>query len=139
MVESGVDRVVFATLLENGVQITKDISLQSGKYYFDVAITLQNTTDSEMLASYSITAANGLYPEVDKISGLASIAGIDVGKGKTKIAHTDVKDMPYENESVGITMVGATNKYFAVVLKPALNNKIATVTSESVKKPGPFL
>ena len=49
VVESGVDRVVFATLLENGIQITKDISLQSGKYYFDVAITLQNTTDSEIL------------------------------------------------------------------------------------------
>ena len=138
VVESGVDRVVFTTHLENGIQITKDISLQSGKYYFNVAITLQNTTDSEILASYSITAANGLYPEVDKISGLASIAGIDVGKGKTKIAHTDVKHMPYKNESVGITMAGATNKYFAVVLKPSLNNRIASVTSESVKNPDIF-
>ena len=138
VVESGVDRVVFATLLENGIQITKDISLQSGKYYFDVAITLQNTTDSEILASYSITVANGLYPEIDKITGLASIAGIDVGKGKTKIAHTDVKDMPYKNESVGITMAGATNKYFAAVLKPSVNNRIAAVTSESVKNPDPF-
>ncbi|MDP6433387.1 MAG: membrane protein insertase YidC [Candidatus Scalindua sp.] len=138
VVESGVDRVVFATLLENGIQITKDISLQSGKYYFDVAITLQNTTDSEILASYSITVANGLYPEIDKITGLASIAGIDVGKGKTKIAHTDVKDMPYKNESVGITMAGATNKYFAAVLKPSVNNRIAAVTSEPVKNPDPF-
>ncbi|HJO48657.1 MAG TPA: membrane protein insertase YidC, partial [Candidatus Scalindua sp.] len=138
VVESGPDRVVFTTLLENGIQITKDISLQSGKYYFDVAITLQNTTDSEILASYSITVANGLYPEIDKITGLASIAGIDVGKGKTKIAHTDVKDMPYKNESVGITMAGATNKYFAAVLKPSVNNRIAAVTSESVKNPDPF-
>ena len=138
VVESGSDKVVFATLLENGIQITKDISLQSGKYYFDVAITLQNTTDSEILASYSITVANGLYPEIDKITGLASIAGIDVGKGKTKLAHTDVKDMPYKNESVGITMAGATNKYFAAVLKPSVNNRIAAVTSESVKNPDPF-
>lgn len=138
VVESGADRVVFTTLLENGIQITKDISLQSGKYYFDVAITLRNTTDSEIRASYSITAANGLYPEVDKISGLASIAGIDVGKGKTKIAHTDVRDMPYKNESVGITFAGATNKYFAAVLKPSVNNRIAAITSESVKNPDPF-
>ncbi len=138
VVESGSDKVVFATLLENGIQITKDISLQSGKYYFDVAITLQNTTDFEILASYSITVANGLYPEIDKITGLASIAGIDVGKGKTKLAHTDVKDMPYKNESVGITMAGATNKYFAAVLKPSVNNRIAAVTSESVKNPDPF-
>jgi YidC/Oxa1 family membrane protein insertase len=72
------------------------------------------------------------------MTGVASIAGIDVGKGKTKIAHTDVKDMPYKNESVGITMAGATNKYFAAVLKPSVNNRIAAVTSESVKNPDPF-
>ncbi|MFQ5687452.1 MAG: membrane protein insertase YidC [Candidatus Scalindua sp.] len=138
VVESGADRVVFTTFLENGIQITKDISLQSGKYYFDVAITLQNTTDSEVLASYSITAANGLYPEVDKISGLASITGIDVGKGKTKIAHTDVKDMPYKNESVGITLAGATNKYFAAVLRASTSNRISTTTTGLVENPDPL-
>jgi YidC/Oxa1 family membrane protein insertase len=138
VVESASDRVVFTTLLENGIQITKDISLKSGKYYFDVAITLQNTTDSEILASYSITASNGIYPEADKISGLASIAGVDVGKGKTKIVHTAVKDMPYKNESVGISLAGATNKYFAVVLKSSLNNMIATITSELVENSSPL-
>ncbi|OHC02132.1 MAG: hypothetical protein A3H23_03095 [Planctomycetes bacterium RIFCSPLOWO2_12_FULL_40_19] len=137
MVERASDRVAFTTLLENGIQITKDISLKSGKYYFDVAITLQNTTDSEVLASYSITASNGIYPEADKISGLASIAGVDVGKGKTKIVHTAVKDMPYKNESVGISLAGSTNKYFAVVLKSSTNNRIATTTTESVENTDP--
>lgn len=137
VVERASDRVAFTTLLENGIQITKDISLKSGKYYFDVAITLQNTTDSEVLASYSITASNGIYPEADKISGLASIAGVDVGKGKTKIVHTAVKDMPYKNESVGISLAGSTNKYFAVVLKSSTNNRIATTTTESVENTDP--
>lgn len=138
VVKRGADRVVFTTLLENGVQITKDISLKSGKYYFDVAITLQNTTDSEILTSYSITASNGIYPEADKISGLASISGVDVGKGKTKIVHTDVKDMPYKNESEGISLAGSTNKYFAVVLKSSISNRIATTTTESVKNTDPL-
>ncbi|MBT7212170.1 MAG: membrane protein insertase YidC, partial [Candidatus Scalindua sp.] len=81
VVEKGPDRVVFAVLLENGIQITKEISLKSGNYYFDVAVTIQNTTDSDINASYTITAANGVYPEVSKTSSLASIVGIDVGKG----------------------------------------------------------
>ncbi len=138
VVQSGAGRVVFTTLLENGIQIKKDISLQNGKYYFDVAITLQNTTDSEILASYSITAANGIYPEVDSYVGLASISGIDVGNGKTKIVHTAVKDMPYKNESVGISLAGSVNKYFAVVLSPSSGNRMATATSELVENPDPL-
>ncbi len=138
VIEKGPDRVVFAALLENGIQITKDISLKSGNYYFDVAVTLQNTTESEIRASYSITASNGIYPEINKASGLASIVGIDVGKGgkaKTKIVHTDIKNMPYKNESVGITLAGSTNKYFAVALEPLAGCRVAAVTSESINNP----
>ncbi|GAX60110.1 preprotein translocase subunit YidC [Candidatus Scalindua japonica] len=137
VIEKGPDKVVFAALLENGIQITKEISLKSGNYYFDVAISLQNTTDSEIRTSYSITAANGIYPEVNKTSGLSSIVGIDVGKGKTKIAHTDIKDMPYKNESVGITLAGSTNKYFAVALKPQAGCRMTVATSELIDNPDP--
>ena len=119
--------------LENGIQIKKEISLNSGNYYFDVAITLQNTTDSEIAASYSITAANGIYPEISKTASLASIVGIDTGHDKTKIVRTNVGKMPYKNESVGITMAGSTNKYFAAILEPSTNNRIASVTAESFK------
>ena len=138
VIEKGPDRVVFAALLENGIQITKEISLKSGNYYFDVAVTLQNTTDSEIRASYSITAANGIYPEISKTSSLASIVGIDVGKGgktKTKIVHTEIKKMPYENESVGIKFAGSTNKYFAVALKPLAGCRIAAATAEPFNNP----
>jgi YidC/Oxa1 family membrane protein insertase len=138
VIEKGPDRVVFAALLENGIQITKEISLKSGNYYFDVAVTLQNTTDSEIRASYSITAANGIYPEISKTSGLASIVGIDVGKGgktKTKIVHTEIKKMPYENESVGIEFAGSTNKYFTVVLKPLAGCRIVAATAEPFNNP----
>ncbi len=138
VIEKGPDRVVFAALLENGIQIIKEISLKSGNYYFDVAVTLQNTTDSEIRASYSITAANGIYPEVSKTSRLASIVGIDVGKGgktKTKIVHTEIKKMPYENESVGIKFAGSTNKYFAVALKPLAGCRIAAATAEPFNNP----
>lgn len=138
VIEKGPDKVVFAALLENGIQITKEISLKSGNYYFDVAITLQNTTESDIRASYSITASNGIYPEVSKTSSLASIVGIDVGKGgkvKTKIAHTVLKDMPYKNESVGIEFAGSTNKYFTVVLKPLPGCRVVAATAESFNNP----
>jgi len=138
VIEKGPGRVVFVTQLENGIQIKKEISLSSGNYYFDVAITLQNTTDSEIAASYSITAANGIYPEISKTASLASIVGIDVGHDKTKIVRTNVGKMPYKNESVGITMAGSTNKYFAVILEPSKNNRIAAVTAESFKSQDPL-
>ncbi len=137
VVERRSDRVVFAALLENGIQITKEVSLKSGNYYFDVAVTLQNTTDSEIRTSYSITASNGIYPEVTKTSRLASIVGVDVGKGKTKIAHTEIKDMPYNNESVGIVLAGSTNKYFAVALKPLAGCRIVAATAEPFNNPDP--
>ncbi|MFQ5787696.1 MAG: membrane protein insertase YidC [Thermodesulfobacteriota bacterium] len=108
-----------------------------GNYYFDVVITLQNSTESEIRTSYSITAVNGIYPEINKASRLASIVGIDVGKGKTKITHTDIKDMPYKNESVGITLAGSVNRYFAVALKPIAGCRIASVASESFNNPEP--
>ena len=138
LVEKSPDRVVFAALLENGIQITKDISLKSGNYYSDVVITLQNTTDADIRASYTITAANGVYPEVSKTSSLASIVGIDVGKGgkaKTKIVHTEVKNMPYKNESVGIELAGTTNKYFAVALEPLAGCRVVAATAESFDNP----
>ncbi len=138
VVEKGPGRVVFVAQLENGIQIKKEISLKSGNYYFDVAITLQNTTDSEIAASYSITAADGIYPEISKTAGLASIVGIDVGHDKTKIVRTDIRKMPYGNESVGITLAGSTNKYFAAILKPSTNDRIATVTAESFKSQDPL-
>ena len=138
VIEKGPDRVVFTALLENGIQITKEISLKSGNYYFDVAITLQNTTESDIRASYSITAANGVYPEVSKTSRLASIVGIDVGKGgkaKTKIVHTEEKNMPYKNESVGIELAGITNKYFTVALKPLADCRVVAATAELFNNP----
>lgn len=138
VIEKGPGRVVFVARLENGIQIKKEISLRSGNYYFDVVITLQNTTDSEITTSYSITAANGIYPEISKTTGLASIVGIDVGHDKTKVVRTDVRKMPYKNESVGIALAGSTNKYFAAILKPSTSNSIDAVTSESFKSRDPL-
>ncbi len=138
VIEKGPGRVVFVAKLENGIDIKKEISLNSGNYYLDVAITLQNNTDLEIPASYSITAVNGIYPEVSKTTGLASVVGIDVGHDKEKIVRTDIKKMPYENESVGIKLAGSTNKYFAAILKPSENNIVSAVTAESFKTDDPL-
>jgi YidC/Oxa1 family membrane protein insertase len=130
IVERKQDKVVFAISLENGLRVIKNISLENGKYHLDIAITFENTSNSNTALAYTINSASGIYPEFDHSAGLASVVGIDVGRGKVKLARTELKDMPYENESVGILWVGAVNKYFASILKSSSNTIIATATSK---------
>lgn len=131
-------RVVFTTLLENGLRVTKEISLDMDKYHLDIDIVLQNTTDSEMYTGYSTSIVSGIYPEFDYSLGLASVAGIDVGRGKTKLVRAEVKDLPYKNESVGITWAGAVSKYFAVILRSENNDRITATISETTENSDPF-
>ncbi len=138
VVEKSSDRVVFTTLLENGLRITKDISIDQGKYLFDIEIILENVTGTDLTTSYSITASNGIYPEFDNYSGLASVAGIDMGHDKVKLVHTDFEDLPYKNESVGISWAGSVNKYFASVLKLTSRDGISTITSKPFENSDPF-
>jgi len=138
VVEQSSSRVVFVTHLENGLRITKDISLEPGNYFFDIEITLENVTGTDLAASYSIISANGIYPEFDSYSGLASVVGIDVGHEKIKLVRTDTKNFPYKNESVGISWAGSVNKYFASILKFSSNDGISTVVSESFENSDPF-
>ncbi len=130
VVERKQDKVIFAVTLENGIRVIKDISLENGKYHLDIAITFENTSNSNVALAYTANSASGIYPEIDKITGLASVIGIDVGRGKTKLARTEFKDMPYENESVGISWAGAVNKYFASILKPSTSTIISTTISK---------
>jgi YidC/Oxa1 family membrane protein insertase len=129
VVEQKEDKVVFTTLLENGLRITKDISLENGKYNLDIVITFENTSNSDVALAYTVNSTSGIYPESDKYTGLASVVGIDVGRGKVKLIRTATKDMPYTNESVGISWAGAVNKYFASILKSSSGTIIATATS----------
>ena len=129
IVEQKEDKVVFTTVLENGLRVTKDISLENGKYHLDIAITFENTSNSDVALAYTVNSTSGIYPESDKYTGLASVVGIDVGRGKVKLVRTATKDMPYTNESVGISWAGAVNKYFASILKSSSGTIIATATS----------
>ncbi|MFQ5714036.1 MAG: membrane protein insertase YidC [Candidatus Scalinduaceae bacterium] len=138
VVEQKEDKVVFTTLLENGLRITKDISLENGKYNLGIVITFENTSNSDVALAYTINSASGIYPETDYRTGLSSVVGIDVGQGKIKLVQTTTKKMPYKNESVGISWVGAVNKYFAAVLIPSSSNWIATTTSELIDNPDPY-
>ena len=129
IVEQKEDKVVFTTVLENGLRVTKDISLENGKYHLDIAITFENTSNSDVALAYTVNSTSGIYPESDKYTGLASVVGIDVGRGKVKLVRTATKDMPYKNESVGISWAGAVNKYFVSILKSSSGAIIATTTS----------
>ncbi|GJQ58761.1 MAG: membrane protein insertase YidC [Candidatus Scalindua sp. AMX11] len=138
VVEQSSNRIVFTTLLENGLRITKDISLNEGKYFFDIKIILENVTGVDLTTSYSIIASNGIYPEYDSYSGLGSVAGIDVGHDKVKLFRTDYKDLPYKNESVGISWAGSVNKYFASILKSSTNGVITTSESSLFENNDPL-
>ncbi|MCP5007670.1 MAG: membrane protein insertase YidC, partial [Planctomycetes bacterium] len=138
VVEQSSGRIVFTTLLENGLRITKDVSLDMGKYFFTIEIILENVTGTDLATSYSIISSNGIYPEFDTYSGLASVAGIDIGHNKTKLVHTDYKDLPYNNESVGISWAGSVNKYFASILKSSSTGAISTIASKPFKNSNPL-
>ena len=138
VVKKGYDRVTFTTLLENGLRITKDISLEMGKYYLDVVIMLENTTGLDITTAYTTNITSGIYPEFDYNMGLGSVVGIDVGRDKIKLARTAIKDLPYKNESVGISWGGGVNKYFTAVLKSSKSDRIANASSEKIENPNPL-
>ncbi len=138
IVEQKEDKVVFTTVLENGLRVTKDISLENSKYHLDIAITFENTSNSDVALAYTVNSTSGIYPESDKYTGLASVVGIDVGRGKVKLVRTATEDMPYKNESVGISWAGAVNKYFVSVLKSSSGAIIATATSAPNENPDPL-
>jgi len=135
------NKIVFTALLENGLRVTKSISLEYGKYHFDIVITFENTSNSNATLAYTINSSSGIYPEVDSgvyAIGLASVVGIDVGRGKVKLARTELKEMPDKNESVGISWAGAVNKYFASVLISSSSERIAAAASVPAENPDPL-
>ncbi|MFQ5862109.1 MAG: membrane protein insertase YidC [Candidatus Brocadiales bacterium] len=126
------ERISFQATLENGLRLTKNISLHKGAgYHIDIEILLENTAKEELPVRYSIVSASQIYPEGIPEYDMASVIGVSL-RTKTKLIQKtlgELKKSPEKNESHGIAWAGGVNKYFACVLKPSSNNLIYSVSS----------
>ncbi|MEE9584220.1 MAG: membrane protein insertase YidC [Candidatus Brocadiales bacterium] len=125
-------RISFQTTLEDGLRLTKNISLRNGtNYHIDVEILLENIADKEIPVRYSIVSASQISLEGIPEYDMASVMGVSLGT-KTKLIQKTLGDLqksPEINESHGIIWAGGVNKYFACVLKPTASDLIYSVTS----------
>lgn len=129
--EKTIDRIVFETVLKNGLKITKVVALQPDKYHVDIDIILENTSDFEINTRYTLTAATGILLEGDpNYKELATVTRIDSGRGKVAREYPKDLETPYRNESRGISWAGVSNKYFAAVLKPDSSKHIDAAISQ---------
>ncbi|MBM4053876.1 MAG: membrane protein insertase YidC [Planctomycetes bacterium] len=129
-------RISFSTSLENGVNLIKTVSLPEGKYHVDMEIVLENNTDTEISLSYDIIASSMIMHEGEISTDIAGLVGVDMENDRIKLVRTAPKGFPAKNESRGIVWMGSTNKYFAVILKPASSEWIASVNSQAFDMQG---
>lgn len=128
------DKVSFQTVLENGIQITKNVYLAPEEYVVKIEIIFRNKSNQEISAEYQLVASSRMIYEGDAGIDMGAVVGIDKGNGNYKLIKTNIKDLPDRNESVGISWLGSVNRYFAAVLKPASSKWISSSISEPVSK-----
>ncbi|MGR3177958.1 MAG: membrane protein insertase YidC [Candidatus Anammoxibacter sp.] len=130
------NKVSFRTTLKNGLQITKNISLDPGEYHLNMELVFKNKSDQELTYGYQMVASSGIVYEGNPKMDMNTVVGVDRGRGNGsyKLIKTALKDLPEKNESVGISWAGTVNKYFAVILKPASNNLIYSTDSQAINE-----
>ncbi|MGR3319992.1 MAG: membrane protein insertase YidC [Candidatus Anammoxibacter sp.] len=126
------NKVSFQTTLKNGLQITKNISLDPNEYHLNMELVFKNKSDQELTYGYQMVASSGIAYEGDPKIDMRAVVGIDKENGSYKLIKTNLKDLPERNESVGISWAGTVNKYFAVILKPASNNYIYSTDAKAI-------
>ena len=131
ILEQSANKIVFITKLEEGINITKTITLPSGKYNVNMDISLENNTDTEVSLSYNVIASSMITHEGIPSTDMAAVAGLDVGNKRTKLVRTAPKEFPFKNESVGIIWTGSMNKYFTTILKPSSSDLVVSINEQA--------
>ncbi|MBV6519268.1 MAG: membrane protein insertase YidC [Candidatus Brocadia sp.] len=134
--EHSADKIVFTTRLEEGINLVKTVSMPPDKYHINMDVAIENTTDAEAPASYSIIASSLITLEGEPSADVAAVAGVDMGNKRTKLIKMALKELPSKNESMGIVWAGSTNKYFSTILKPASGDMIAWVNAQPFNAEG---
>lgn len=134
--EQSGDKIVFTTRLEEGINLFKTVSVSPDKYHVSMDIAIENTTDAEASASYSIIASSLITLEGEPSADIAAVAGVDMGNKRTKLMRMAPKELPSKNESMGIVWAGSTNKYFSTILKPISSDLIACINAQAFSAEG---
>ncbi|OQZ02165.1 MAG: membrane protein insertase YidC [Candidatus Brocadia sp. BROELEC01] len=136
IVEQGKDTIIFSTKLNKEMNLVKTVTMPSDKYHISMEVALENTTDAETAASYSIIASSLITHEGVPATDIAAVLGVDMGNKRTKLLKMAPKELPSKNESVGIVWAGSTNKYFSTILQPASSDMIASVNAQALNAEG---
>lgn len=134
--EQSGDKIVFTTRLEEGINLVKTVSVPPDKYHISMDIAIENTTDAEVSAAYSIIASSLITLEGEPSADIAAVAGVAMGNTRTKLMRMAPKELPSKNESVGIVWAGSTNKYFSTILKPVSSDLIAFINAQAFNADG---
>lgn len=118
------------------MNLVKTVTMPSDKYHISMEVALENTTDAETAASYSIIASSLITHEGVPATDIAAVLGVDMGNKRTKLLKMAPKELPSKNESVGIVWAGSTNKYFSTILQPASSDMIASVNAQALNAEG---
>jgi YidC/Oxa1 family membrane protein insertase len=129
------NRISLQTTLEEGLRLTKILSLQEGRYHVDVEIILENISQAELPVRYTVVSSSQICLEGTPAYDMASVVGVDVGGGKIRLIQKTLSELvksPERNESHGIAWAGGVNRYFASVLKAGSNDWVYAVNSRPV-------
>jgi len=131
---SGDGNVCFTSVFEDGLRVTKEFIPRVDKYEMGVKVTFKNEGASARWTQYKIIAAGRFVPEGGSQVILKGLIGYghDLGKisvenrparPKRKFLFFKMGGLPYErtaNDDEPISWVGASNRYFAAVLRPVV-------------------
>jgi YidC/Oxa1 family membrane protein insertase len=121
--------IVYATVLDSGLKITKTYTLYPGKYGLELKITLENLTSPRSLA-YELRGPTGVpsedYALNDIFGVLASVPAGQGLAGKMDYQETPAAKLLAALDTGGVSSTpdkrplyaGAVSRYFASVLRP---------------------
>ena len=127
--------VTYSTKLDNGLEVTKTISLPKGTYHADVTVRIKNgSADEAVETSYWLTSAAGILPEVPawlrnenvppsqlKAAEIEGAIGGKTSNGTFKVVRSGPGSVQKQPEVYDLTpagWAGVKNQFFSAVLRP---------------------
>ncbi|MHC4713162.1 MAG: membrane protein insertase YidC [Planctomycetota bacterium] len=147
--EGGEKRVVFSTILESGVKLTKTYTLFPGRYGLGLDVAVENLNGSEREASYILLGTAGIPSEDLRrrdVQGVLATVPAGVGiEGKMSVALRPAARFMAVGKKGGplattpaerVNFAGTVNRYFAAVMRPSTDVPVENAWCDAVYDEG---
>ena len=127
----GEGRLVFDAALDARLAVRKTVTVQPGKYHYDVVLELINRTQEPLRFSYRLRGPAGIERETLEGSLLASVVGLREGSrySVSQVPAAALRKGNRLNESAGILWAGMLSQYFVALVQPQRPDWIRAVES----------